>query len=409
MPRNSDDLGDKIEQSTDRSATDNSHTVFFTRGTAERLSELASNNQVNPHVIGGSAFSERKGSTVVFLISDLRSSQGENNMEESVGMLNVNLNSRISLEDSAPSPDHLPQLKITSIDPLEGHLLKNKDDKTVLEPISRFLQTIPFDGHDTKAVDQSQPQTTDEGSAGQRPADIQDTQSGSSEETRATGLQTDPTTDDRSSDEPPRDRAETERSISLNIDEEARALSTMFDNISRTDFWVLDNGNIGVELSMVPTSDAVDRFDILLEYDNSFPDYPPRVWVQKPDLSSDDEAVVEVDHYGDARVQYMEPHVWAQQKSTKLALEHLAGWATAYCKQQESTTGEEMIRQTRRYAEEAGRQIIDGFAGRTQNDPDADETDNTSSDDNRLDQRDHNNNKEPTEREDDRNDESRRR
>jgi len=380
MPRDPDDGETDAAQSANQSTSNEPHTVFIQEPVVDRITALGQTDQVEPHTLGGSVFSsEYKGSSLAFHITELKPVRGQEQMPESVGVIDVDIDSRHEPISQSEKPVELPRLEVTAIDPLEGHVITSGDNQQVTEAVASFQKVVTFEPRVTDApdrttqvhpeTDQMEPNTQQEsdGQRGRTPA----------QETQATREQPHGQTD-RSNRGPgtstgtEADQGEASESRPLNVNEEIRALSTMFDGISKSDFWVLDNGNIGVELSLVPTSDAVDSFEILLEYDDSFPEYPPRVWVQSPDLSSDDEAVVEVDYHGDARIEYIDPHTWAQQQNTEIALEHLAEWATAYCKRQESTTGEEMIRQTREYAEEAGQQIIDGFAGQVQSDDEKD-------------------------------------
>jgi len=333
MPRNPTDEDHDAAQSPDHFGVDDNHTVIFEEPVADRLKQLSIDHQIERHLIGGSIFRlEEDEASLAFLLTEVRSLNGR----DAVGVIDVDLDPRQDRESPSGDETELPRLKITAIDPLEAHVINEKNGTEVVEPVSSFRMASPFDSLGDGAQDQAakiepEPNQT-EPDAQTRP----DTRGrGSPNQDAHLTEQTPDVQADRSNrgadtpNEPEVEPQGSNGSLPLNMNEEIRALSTLFDGISRSDFWVLDNGNVGVELSMVPTSDAVDRFEILVEYDDSFPEYPPRVWVQKPDLSSDDEAVVEVDHY-----------------------------------------------ETREYAEEAGRQIIDGFAGRERDDDEKDDTAN---------------------------------
>jgi hypothetical protein len=376
MPRNPDDTDADAAQTSGHSTTDTEHTVLLEDSVATRLTRLAASEQVELHTMGGSIFrSEEDGPSLAFLVSELQASRGQGQLNASIGVLDVTADPRQDRENSASPSGTRPHLKITATSPIEAYVIRDdsEGETRVVETVSTVYRVSMFDPQGAETPDEATQIRADatepDQDAGTSPGTQQQSPDmGVRETTQPARDQSESREQTETQDEPSAERREHHGSLPLNVDEEIRALSTMFDGISRSDFWILDNGNVGTELSMVPTSDAVDAFEVLIEYDDSFPEYPPRVWVQKPDLSSDDESVVEIDHYGDARIQYIDPHTWAEQKNTEIALEYLAGWATAYCKRKESTTGEEMIRQTREYAEEAGHQIIDGFAGRVQND-----------------------------------------
>lgn len=374
MPRDTDDTDVDAVQTSRSSATDTEHTVMLEESVADRLTQLATGEQVERHTLGGSIFrAESDDSSLAFLVSELRAARGQGQLDAAIGVLDVNADPHRDRESSSSLSGVRPQLQITGTNPVEAYVIRDNGEGRVVEGVSTVNRVSTFDPEGAESPDEA---AAIRANAAEPDPDAGTTTAprDQSPDVNIRGpSQRPPDQSERRAqtetpDEEPTPRREHRESLPLNVDEEIRALSTMFGGISRSDFWILDNGNVGVELSMVPTSDAVDAFEILVEYDDTFPEYPPRVWVQKPELGSDDEAVVEVDHYGDARIQYIDPHTWAEQKSTEIALEYLAGWATAYCKRKESSTGEEMIRQTREYAEEAGRQIIDGFAGRVQND-----------------------------------------
>lgn len=309
MPRNSDDGETDAAQSLD--PLSGPHTVFIEEMAANRITELAETDRVEPHTLGGSVFSsEGDGSSLSFLVTEVQTARAQEQMPNSVGIIDLGSDSRSDDEPKSEKLERLPRLKVTAIDPLEGHIVRNVDNQEMITAVESFRKAVEFNPLRTE--------------------DSQTTRESPVEQTDQSNRES------RSSNESEVDRGEFNESIPLNLNEEIRAISTMFDGISKSDFSVLDNENIGVELSIVPTSDVVDKFDILIEYDDSFPEYPPRVWVQSPDISSDDEAVVEVDQYGDARIQYIDPDIWAQHQNTEIALEYLAGWATAYCKHHES-------------------------------------------------------------------------
>jgi hypothetical protein len=67
------------------------------------------------------------------------------------------------------------------------------------------------------------------------------------------------------------------RSIDINLSREAKRLSEAFRPTSTSDFFRLDNGNIGVRFIIHPDDGELECIKCILEYTETYPEEPPEL------------------------------------------------------------------------------------------------------------------------------------
>lgn len=116
----------------------------------------------------------------------------------------------------------------------------------------------------------------------------------------------------------------------IDIGKEVTELQGVFPNISRSDFYQLDNGNEGVAVSYDPVQ-YQETFEVLIEYTPSYPDMPPKAWVQDPTIHPESPHVWGQDDYGDVMICYIDPDDWRPDLTSYDAAIMIQTWVFAYC------------------------------------------------------------------------------
>lgn len=116
----------------------------------------------------------------------------------------------------------------------------------------------------------------------------------------------------------------------VDIGKEVTELRGVFPDISRSDFYELDNGNVGVQVSYDPIQ-YQETFDILLEYTPSYPDMPPKAWIQSPSIHADSPHVWGKDDYGNVMICFIDPDDWRPSLTSYDAAIMIQTWVFAYC------------------------------------------------------------------------------
>lgn len=111
---------------------------------------------------------------------------------------------------------------------------------------------------------------------------------------------------------------------------QAEELRGVIRGVKADDFEILQNGNSCIELTYNP-SGYPNRFDVLFEYTPSFPDMPPKAWVQSPEIHPDTEHVWGRDEYGDVMICYIDPADWTPNLTSYDAAAMVKTWVFAYC------------------------------------------------------------------------------
>ena len=118
---------------------------------------------------------------------------------------------------------------------------------------------------------------------------------------------------------------------SIHINSEINELRQIFPDISRSNFYYLDNGNIGAEVSFVPSDCAVNEFEVLIEYVPQYPGVPPRIWVTDPEIDPESGIVAGFDEYGSAQAKYDAPFDWSSEYTGYDAAKMMQSWIKHYC------------------------------------------------------------------------------
>ena len=117
----------------------------------------------------------------------------------------------------------------------------------------------------------------------------------------------------------------------VDIGEAAHELRGVFPDLSRSDFYYLDNGNVGVEVTYATEGYANDDFNVLIEYHGGYPDAPPNAWIQHPDIDSSCPHGYGEDDYGNYRACYIYPDQWKPRYTSYDAAIMIKTWVYAYC------------------------------------------------------------------------------
>lgn len=117
----------------------------------------------------------------------------------------------------------------------------------------------------------------------------------------------------------------------IDIEAEIEVLQNLFPTISRAEFYYVETGTIGAKLRYIPTSSEHDVFDVLMEYPQSYPNDPPRMWVTDPQIDPDSGMVLDFDHRNDALVNYIDRDQWDPSMNGFHAATMMKSWIASYC------------------------------------------------------------------------------
>lgn len=118
------------------------------------------------------------------------------------------------------------------------------------------------------------------------------------------------------------------------VERELHELKGVFPKLSRKDFYRLDNGNICVQVKFATTGPySLGVFDVLIEFPHSYPNSPPRAWIQKPKIHPKTHHVHRRDEYGHTEICYLRPRKdWHFTYTAYDAAIMIQTWIWAYCK-----------------------------------------------------------------------------
>ena len=140
----------------------------------------------------------------------------------------------------------------------------------------------------------------------------------------------------------------------LNLKDEVRELQKVFADITAEDFTRLNNGNIGVEVTYVPTECGIEEFEVFIEFIPQYPELPPRMWVMSPDIEAESNMIHRFDEYGHAQAAYTDPYSWNEELTGGDAARIMKQWIANYCD----------------YIEDEGRNPISEYSERLRNEVD---------------------------------------
>lgn len=118
----------------------------------------------------------------------------------------------------------------------------------------------------------------------------------------------------------------------VNIDEEIRELRGHFPDISRDDFYNLDTGNIGAVAQITTQGQySLGTFEIILEFTPAYPEEPPNIWVESPDLDKSCGHVYYIQD-GQAKICITAGGEWEPEYTSYDAIAMTKSWIFGYCK-----------------------------------------------------------------------------
>lgn len=115
----------------------------------------------------------------------------------------------------------------------------------------------------------------------------------------------------------------------LDIHEEARELRGHFPDLTASDFYRLDNDNIGVPVTYTTDGFLQSDYEVLIEYPRGYPDSQPKAWVQSPDLEAGAPHTLGGE-YGDTRICYLQFSQWESDYTGYDAAGMIKTWLYAY-------------------------------------------------------------------------------
>ena len=120
-------------------------------------------------------------------------------------------------------------------------------------------------------------------------------------------------------------------SYHINLDEEIYELQGVFQSIGKSDFFELNNGNVGAVVYYRPDDYSFPEFEILIEFPQGYPDKPPNAWVMEPNIESGTPHVWKRDENGNTKICYIKPARWSSDLTSYDAAVMIQTWVYAYC------------------------------------------------------------------------------
>ena len=117
----------------------------------------------------------------------------------------------------------------------------------------------------------------------------------------------------------------------IDVQKEVSELRGVFPQISQSDFYELDNDNVGVIVYYSPDDSNFSTFKILIEYTPGYPSSPPKAWVMNPEISSSTPHTYGTDSNGHMRICFIKPSNWSSNLTSYDAAVMIKTWVYAYC------------------------------------------------------------------------------
>lgn len=125
---------------------------------------------------------------------------------------------------------------------------------------------------------------------------------------------------------------------SIDVDNEVTELRGHFPNVSRRDFYELDNGNIGVVLQISTDGQySLGTFEVILEFPPGYPDVQPNAWVNSPELDESCGHIYYTEN-GQAKICFTADKEWESQYTSYDAAAMVKSWIFAYCQWEHTGT-----------------------------------------------------------------------
>ena len=117
----------------------------------------------------------------------------------------------------------------------------------------------------------------------------------------------------------------------IDIQHEVEELKGVFPQIGRSDFYELDNDNIGAIVYYSPDDPDFSTFKVLIEYTPGYPNTPPKAWVIEPEISSSTPHTYSEDSSGHTQICFIKPSNWTDNLTSYDAAVMIKTWVFAYC------------------------------------------------------------------------------
>ena len=119
----------------------------------------------------------------------------------------------------------------------------------------------------------------------------------------------------------------------VDIDQEVHELRGVLPCEDRSDFYELDNGNLGVVVHYDTSGEfSKGTFEVIIEYPSGYPNKKPNAWVISPDVDMSCGHIYHKDDSGDANICYMGNRNWDPNYTSYDVAAMVKTWIFAYCK-----------------------------------------------------------------------------
>lgn len=117
----------------------------------------------------------------------------------------------------------------------------------------------------------------------------------------------------------------------IDIGREVEELRGVFPEVSKSDFYELDNGNVGAVVYYTPNDPACPEFEVLIEYPRGYPNDAPKAWALSPELPRSVPHVLGRDDSGNVQICYQRSSNWNSNYTGYDAAVMVKTWVYAYC------------------------------------------------------------------------------
>lgn len=284
--------------------------VLLRKDVWQQIIQLRPNGIEEPHYLGGSVYTHRHHavSTHIFDLREIKAFSQGMHFDDIIGYVDTSIKqtNEFDKEFYESIPHHISangRMVITDLSPLTGVVVEDhneQNDADEWHPTSFWGAQLRFEEAYPAGINVDTPEVQLE----------------------------DDEFDDSEADEFDSINTTDSESIDINFSREAKRLSEAFRPTFTSDFFRLDNGNIGVPFIIYPDEGELECIECILEYTETYPEDPPDLWVVEPPIPDTYEQAVETDDHGDTRIDYIQDRYWGVR--TQSALEYIRKWALDY-------------------------------------------------------------------------------
>lgn len=118
------------------------------------------------------------------------------------------------------------------------------------------------------------------------------------------------------------------------VKKELHELKGVFPDLTRDDFYRLENENICVQVKYATTGKyALGSFDVLIEFPHNYPSAPPHAWITKPKIHPKTHHIHRRDELNHTEICYLRPNKdWHYRMTAYDAAMMIQTWIWAYCR-----------------------------------------------------------------------------